>query len=149
MATVAVDFDGVIHAYSRGWQDGAIYDEPLPGAIAALHALMKSYAVFVHTTRDVASVADWISDRSGIRTTNLNPPEFWNTRGEILVTNRKYPAVAYIDDRAIRFTDWPQALADLERYEPAIAPQTGLDRVAAAVRKARGGEPPAQIRGYA
>jgi hypothetical protein len=39
-------------------------------------------------------------------------PEFWNGPS-ILVTRRKLPAVAYIDDRAIRFTSWDQALADL------------------------------------
>ena len=27
---VAFDFDGVIHRYSKGWQDGSIYDEPFP-----------------------------------------------------------------------------------------------------------------------
>lgn len=119
MSTVAVDFDGVIHAYSKGWHDGTIYDDPVPGAFDALRKLMETYAVFIHTTRDVASVADWISDRTGIRTTNLDPREFWNGRGEILVTNLKYPAVAYIDDRGIRFESWDQALADLSRFADA------------------------------
>jgi hypothetical protein len=106
---VGVDFDGAIHAYSKGWHDGTIYDGPLPGASDALRKLMETYAVFIHTTRDVASVADWISDHTGIRTTNVNPAEFWNGRAEILVTNRKYPAVAYIDDRGTRFENWDQA----------------------------------------
>lgn len=115
MSAVAVDFDGVIHAYSRGWADGTIYDEPVPGAFSALHSLMSSYAVFVHTTRNSAEVADWITARSNIPcTVEVNPDaEFWNVRGELLVTNRKLPAVAYIDDRAIRFESWPQALNDL------------------------------------
>jgi hypothetical protein len=115
VSTVAVDFDGVVHAYSKGWSDGTIYDEPLPGAFDALRSLMERYAVFIFTTRDVASVADWISDHSGIRTTNLEPPKFWNGRNELLVTNRKYPAIAYIDDRGIRFESWTQALADLAK----------------------------------
>lgn len=40
---------------------------------------------------------------------------FWSERGQLLVTNRKLPAVAYIDDRGIRFESWDQALADLAR----------------------------------
>ena len=115
--TVSVDFDGVIHAYSKGWQDGTIYDEPMPGAFPALHRLMQDFAVFVHTTRDPRPVANWITARSNIPcAVQVNPAmEFWNVRGELLITNRKFPAVAYIDDRAIRFTDWPQALDDLGR----------------------------------
>jgi hypothetical protein len=117
--TVAVDFDGVIHAYSKGWQDGTIYDKPLPGAFDALALLMKTFAVMVHTTRDPASVGRWIKERGGIETCwHADPatlPEFWNDQTCILVTSRKLPAVAYIDDRAIRFTDWQQALDDLER----------------------------------
>jgi hypothetical protein len=125
MATVAVDFDGVIHAYRRGWEDGSIYDEPLPGALDALRRLMADYAVFVHTTRDPQTVADWLAARDVPAVTlhdlrareglHVNVGTFWNRRDVILVTDRKLPAIAYIDDRAIRFETWDQALADLMR----------------------------------
>ena len=118
-STVAVDFDGVIHAYSKGWQDGTIYDEPIPGAFDALMLLMETFAVMVHTTREPAPVARWIKEHGGIETCwhedESTLPEFWNDRDCILVTRRKLPAVAYIDDRAIRFETWGQALDDLER----------------------------------
>ncbi|WP_329368841.1 hypothetical protein OG896_24850 [Streptomyces sp. NBC_00669] len=38
---------------------------------------------------------------------------FWDLRDQLLVTNRKLPARAYLDDRAVRFTDWHQALRDI------------------------------------
>jgi hypothetical protein len=111
---VAVDFDGVIHAYSKGWQDGTIYDGPVPGAIDGLRKLMETFAVFVHTTRPPRQVGDWLRgyvpvlvEHPGVRR------EFWDQLGAVYITNRKLPAVAYIDDRAIRFTTWAQALDDL------------------------------------
>jgi hypothetical protein len=121
--TIAVDFDGVIHAYTRGWADGTIYDEPLPGAFTALHYLMRQYAVFIHTSRDPRQVADWITIKSVIPTCTeppigpgFRPPmAFWNDQTRLLVTNRKLPAVAYLDDRAVHFTNWDQALTDLAR----------------------------------
>jgi hypothetical protein len=120
MKTIAVDFDGVIHAYSRGWQDGTIYDPPLPGSLDGLRALMQTYAVFIHTTRDAATVASWLADHGFDTVVDVEGPkhpkrEFWNDTGCLLVTDRKLPAVAYLDDRAVRFTDWDQAMADLDR----------------------------------
>lgn len=116
--TVAVDFDGVIHAYSKGWQDGTIYDEPVPGAFDALRALMARYAVFIHTSRDPGQVGRWMKEHGDIPVEWFedyrNPPQFWNHQDSLLVTSLKLPAIAYIDDRGIRFESWDQALADLE-----------------------------------
>jgi hypothetical protein len=112
MATLALDFDGVIHAYRKGWHDGTIYDEPVDGAFDAIRQLMTTYAVFIHTTREPGQVANWLRSHGFTATTDDSGP-FWNERGILLITNRKLAAVAYIDDRAIRFTSWPQALSDL------------------------------------
>lgn len=118
MATIAVDFDGVIHGYGRGWQDGAIYDPPVPGAFAGLRSLMAAYAVFVHTSRDPAQVAAWLAAEGGFTcTADPGATRFWDERGKLLVTSAKLPAAAYIDDRAIRFTTWNRALADVGRLE--------------------------------
>ncbi|MFE0727920.1 hypothetical protein ACFW2X_06650 [Streptomyces antibioticus] len=115
--TIAVDFDGVIHQYSRGWQDGSIYDPPMPGALDGLRTLMQRDAVFVFTARNPEQVADWLFKHGEFNITWEGPGaitcEFWNDRDRILVTNRKLPATHYLDDRAVRFTNWGQALADL------------------------------------
>lgn len=110
--TIAVDFDGVIHAYTKGWHDGTIYDPPIPGAIEGLRTLMADNAVFIFTTRDVGQVAEWLLIRGFSTRTGYDGP-FWNERGVLLVTNRKLAATAYLDDRAVRFENWDQALADL------------------------------------
>lgn len=110
--TVAVDFDGVVHRYSRGWHDGTIYDEPMPGAIEALRALMAVEPVFIFTARDIGQVASWLLER-GISVRVGHDGPFWNDCGRVLVTNRKLAARAYLDDRAVLFTSWPQALKDL------------------------------------
>jgi hypothetical protein len=125
LQTVAVDFDGVIHDYTQGWQDGSIYGQPVPGSLAALRTLMARYAVFIHTSRDPGQVAAWLADRGLTTVIDVDGPahpprQFWDRHGELLVTDRKLPAAAYIDDRAVRFESWPQALADLaEATRPA------------------------------
>jgi len=113
--TYAVDVDGVLHAYSRGWHDGTMYDPPLPGAFEGLRTLMERDAVFLFTTRNTAQVMDWLGRHGfGMPVTNLTPDgPFWNERGILLVTNRKLAATHYLDDRAVRFTTWERALQDL------------------------------------
>jgi len=114
--TIGVDFDGVIHRYSKGWFDGTIYDEPIPGAISGLRLLMQHNAVFIHTARSARQVAEWLAEH-GFETCvegQIHAPiKFWTDRGRLLVTNRKLPAVAYLDDRAVKFTTWERALAEI------------------------------------
>lgn len=133
--TIAVDFDGVLHRYSRGWADGAIYDEPVPDAFAALETLMRRDAVFIHTTRNPRQVARWIERTSGyyIECTTWAPrtwcgrrKPFWNTRGLLLVTDRKLAATVYIDDRAHHFETWPKTMVALGE-QPELWPGSQTD----------------------
>jgi hypothetical protein len=137
--TVAVDFDGVIHSYGKGWQDGSIYGDFTHDAMVSLLQLMQHNAVFVHTTRKPKPVARWIERQSGHNiecvtytglptTWPLWRTGFWNVQGVLLVTRRKLPAIAYIDDRAIRFESWQQATGDLAAYEEAEAAKGGVWR---------------------
>jgi hypothetical protein len=120
--TIAIDFDGVIHAYTQGWQDGTIYDPPIADALYALELLMQRDSVFIHTTRNPRQVARWIEQTSqhDIDCTTHLPrtwygrrKPFWNTRGLLLVTDRKLPATVYVDDRAHHFESWGQTLTAL------------------------------------
>lgn len=116
MSTIAIDFDGVIHKYSRGWHDGTIYDDPMPGAIEGIKQLQKNYAVFVFTTRDATDVALWLNNHGvdAVSDYHVTTKDFWNNQQVVLVTNRKLAAVAYLDDRAIRFTDWQMVYYQLK-----------------------------------
>lgn len=80
---------------------------------------MSEYAVFIFSTRDPEQILKWMQEKYGKMipcTTEVPESGFWNEQGTILITNRKLAAVAYIDDRAIRFTNWNQAIADLDRF---------------------------------
>lgn len=116
MSTIAIDFDGVIHAYSKGWHDGTIYDQPIPGALETIRNLMTQHAVAIFTSRNTTHVAAWMTER-GFRCHVGHEGKFWNTRGSILVTNRKIPAAVYLDDRGVQFTgDWKTAVTDMQKF---------------------------------
>ena len=111
---VLVDFDGVIHGYSRGWQDGSTYDPPKPGAIEALDAMEnEGYEVVIFSTRDWEQIADYLAQ--------------WGFR-QYRITNVKEAAVAQIDDRAIRFEAWTQAAAELRLRYPLTEDQRDYNR---------------------
>ena len=103
--TIAIDFDGVIHQYSNGWQDGEIYDLPVTNAFHTIVKLqLKGYKIVIFTARPEEQhekISKWLALWSIKANIYLN---------DITITNIKPRAVAYIDDRAIRFTSWKDIL---------------------------------------
>lgn len=101
MKTIAIDFDGVLHKYSKGYHDGTCYDEPMEGGIEAIIKLRnKGYEVVIFTCRNPDAIYEWFK-------------KYWDSsaHGEVPdVTNKKPLAIAYVDDRGIRFTNWKDIL---------------------------------------
>lgn len=91
--TIVFDFDGVIHKYSKGWQDGTIYDKPNEGIKDLIKKLSQKYKIVIVSTRcrtleGINAVAKWLSDNC------IYVDE---------IVAEKPPALIYIDDRAIKY----------------------------------------------
>lgn len=126
--TIAIDFDGVIHDYTEGWKDGEIYGKPVDGAFSGIVSLIEAgFGVYIHSARDPNQIIEWFID--------MHPPfhsalirdsdKFWDPDTDIWVgnpvlpyivgiSNRKLPALVYLDDRAIRFTNWDEACLQIK-----------------------------------
>ena len=101
--TICIDFDGVIYNYELGYNEGKLSEVPIAGAQKQMARLVeKGYNVVILTARLHPS-------NSNLLATMINIKEWLTTNGFIqnqhyhIITNNKPPAVAYIDDRAIRF----------------------------------------------
>lgn len=85
---IAVDFDGVLNNY-EGYDPHNLFT-PRKGCKEFLIELNKKYDVIIYSTRDSSNIIKWLE--------KYHLDQYVKT-----VTNKKPPAVAYIDDRAIRF----------------------------------------------
>ena len=108
--TISVDFDGVIHKYSGGWQEGEIYDDPIDGSFETLMQLYKDgYNICISTARtELESIRTWWNKWYHIKFPN-------SEMFPIEITNTKPIAIAYIDDRGITFTNWDEVYHTLSQ----------------------------------
>jgi D-sedoheptulose 7-phosphate isomerase len=109
---IGIDFDGVIHTNSKGYYDGTIYDEPLPGTFEGLKKLSEKYTLILFTTKakpdrglingrpTIELLWEWLEKH--------NLAQFISK-----ITSEKPRAVVYIDDKAVRFDNWNDCLAEL------------------------------------
>jgi len=110
---LAIDFDGVVHTFDRGWHDGTCYGEPIEGSIEAIKELSKKYRIIIFTAK-VKEDRPLVNGKTGMTLVNewLNKYELTSYISE--VTSEKPRAKYYIDDKAIRFDNWSDVLGELK-----------------------------------
>lgn len=110
MKTILVDFDGPIHQYSKGWQDGVIYDPPVKNVQNSLRALITlGYHVMIFSTR--CNDEQMRSEMKKYLDNNEIPySSIYDGKGKPL-------ASLIIDDNCIRFDKpWDSILSESLRY---------------------------------
>lgn len=104
--TVCVDFDGMIHQFKTPWtKPWVIHDGPVPGAMEWLWLLLQDFNVVIlsaraSTQRSRKAIQAWMKVHSGVLWADTR--KYRGIR-HVKISDRKVPAVAYIDDRAFRF----------------------------------------------
>ena len=109
---VMIDFDVPVHKYSKGYFDSQIYDVPTEGSKEALQFLKnEGFEVIVFTTR--------VSQEEHPETYKVNEEAIrsWLDEHGIpfdRITSEKLLALAYIDDRGVRFNNWKDTIETLK-----------------------------------
>lgn len=111
-ATICVDFDGVLHAYTSGWKGASVIpDGPVPGAIQWLISLTEHFDVVVCSAR-ARRPWGWWAIRRWLRrqiTDVMGGESAWDwgiahdVWDGIRISFVKPAAIVYVDDRAWRF----------------------------------------------
>lgn len=95
---LCLDFDGVIHDYRRGWQNGEIYGELTPGFLAWAAKAEPFFKLVVYSSRSKdgpmrdAMVA-WLGDRQRSARSTV----------DFVFAHEKPASFVTIDDRALTF----------------------------------------------
>lgn len=131
MKTLCLDFDGVIHSYTSGWQGADfIPDPPVPGAMKFILEAMKSgYEVVIYSSRShqdggIKAMVNWM--RYWLKK-ELSDSDFSFVVGKLFDFNKPHPgfptskpsAYVTIDDRALTFNgDWKEMAQKIQNFQP-------------------------------
>ena len=111
---IGIDFDGVIHANSKGFYDGSVYDDPIPGARSALEALSKKFVIVVYSAK-ARQDRMLIDGKTGTELIWAWLKKYEMDQYVKEVTSEKPRAVFYIDDKAVRFNGiWDDTFEQLK-----------------------------------
>ena len=110
---LAIDFDGVIHNFDKGFHDGTCYGQPIDGALEAIKKLSKKYKIIIFTAKAKP-------DRPLVNgMTGTEHVREWLQKYDVLqyvtqITSEKPRSFLYIDDNGYRFSDWNNTLKFVE-----------------------------------
>jgi hypothetical protein len=123
--TICLDFDGVIHSYEKGWQNGVIYGSVTDGFFEWAEQAAKLFKLVIYSSRSSTeegqlAMASWLIDQR----------RKWRDKGGMHETDaplgfefadKKPAAWLTIDDRCVRFEgSWdrlhPGALRDFKPW---------------------------------
>jgi hypothetical protein len=107
--TVAIDFDGVMHSYERGWDDGSVYGTVVPGFWDWAYEAAKHFRLVIVSSRlsnphQAVEVANWLQTQHQAFCTER---QLIQPLPDLELSWSRPPAWVTIDDRAVRFDgDW-------------------------------------------
>jgi len=110
---IAIDFDGVVHIFDKGFHDGTCYGEPIEGALEAIKELSKKYNVIIFTAKAKPS-RPLINGKTGSELVYD-----WLAKHDVMkyvkqITSEKPRSFIYIDDKGYRFENWVDTMKYLE-----------------------------------
>ena len=120
--TLCLDFDGVIHKYSKGWDDGTIYDGPTDGFFDWAIDAKEFFKLVIYSSRSktedgVAAMRVWLRKQIG----ELHPhAQDLISVDDFEFVPQKPIAFLTIDDRALQFKgEWNSFMPkDLLNFKP-------------------------------
>ncbi len=110
LKNIAVDFDGVIHTFDKGWYDGTCYGEPIKGSLEALQKLSEKWNIVIFTAKGRPD-RPLVNGKTGVELVWE-----WLEKYDVAkyiddVTWEKPRAEYYIDDKGVHFdNNWDEVL---------------------------------------
>ncbi len=116
--TLCLDFDGVLHAYTSGWQGVAkVTDGPVPGAMQFLIDATAEFRVAVYSTRS-ETYEGRTAMETALRYWLCEAGSDWTVFDQLQFPVAKPWAMVAIDDRAITFTGTFPPVSELLMFQP-------------------------------
>ena len=111
---LAIDFDGVIHNFDKGYHDGTCYGDPIEGSLQAIKDLSEEYNIVIFTAKAKPS-RPLVNGKTGTELV-----QEWLEKYNVMqyvseITSEKPRSQIYIDDKGYHFQNWNDTLNHIRK----------------------------------